>query len=274
MPSNYFNNFLYGIMAIIFAAFIYTGVSLIVQSNVIYKQSAIQSELVTQKVLDPTFQKQSVAISTPAYNVVRDGYSQALSFFILAFGVLLVAFLLPRIQNFSIGPGGVAVSLKDLQQNVDTLIKQANIIQEDSVGKGGRKIVEKASVLANTHKKTIVEEYPDDPQKGKWGKIPENNFRKLSANIGPSRWPGFYSVDLKVESTNPLLPLAGVVKFHLHDTFNNPDPVIAVRDGIAALLLIKVYGGFTAGAEADDGKTKLELDLAELPDVPQNFKER
>ena len=44
-------------------------------------------------------------------------------------------------------------------------------------------------------------------------------------------------------------------------------------NGIATLQLI-AYGAFTVGAECDGGTTKLELNLAELPDAPQLFKER
>lgn len=65
-----------------------------------------------------------------------------------------------------------------------------------------------------------------------------------------------------------------MVKFHLHHTFSNPDPVISVQDGEAVLKLTKVYGAFTVGAEADDGNTFLELDLAELSDAPKEFEER
>jgi len=272
MPSNNLNWFLYIILALVFVGFIFTGIYLIVQSNEIYQQSLAQSDLLTKKVLDPAFIKPGVTIATPAYNIVKDGYSQALSFFMLALGVLLAAFLLPRIQNLTIGPGGVMVSLKDLQQNVATLIKQANTTQEESVGKGGGKIGNNNTALANTHKEMVAHVFPDDPQKGKWGGSAESNFRKFTARIGPSLWPGFYKVDLQVETTNDLFPLTGVVKFHLHDTFQNPDPVIVVQGGKAILQLVKVYGGFTAGAEMDEGKTRLELDLAEVEDAPTEFK--
>jgi hypothetical protein len=40
------------------------------------------------------------------------------------------------------------------------------------------------------------------------------------------------------------------------------------------LVLNKVYGAFTAGAEADEGNTRLEIDLAELSGVPQEFRDR
>ena len=63
------------------------------------------------------------------------------------------------------------------------------------------------------------------------------------------------------------------MKFHLHDTFLNPDPVINVEKGMAVLKLSAVWGAFTAGAELDNGKTQLELDLAELSTAPKKFRE-
>ena len=86
--------------------------------------------------------------------------------------------------------------------------------------------------------------------------------------------PFFYKVTLTVESTNREIPLKGLVKFHLHNTFLNPDPVIAVQDGKAVLKLTKVYGAFTVGAEADDSDTKLELDLSEDESFPKEFRDR
>src|SRR6059036_633347 len=44
------------------------------------------------------------------------------------------------------------------------------------------------------------------------------------------------------------------------------------RDGVARLRVV-AYGAFTVGVEADEGKTQLELDLAELPKVPKAFRE-
>jgi len=44
-------------------------------------------------------------------------------------------------------------------------------------------------------------------------------------------------------------------------------------EGSEAVLTLKVYGSFTVGAETDNGNTKLELDLAEIPNVPKDFKD-
>lgn len=87
-----------------------------------------------------------------------------------------------------------------------------------------------------------IKEYPNDLQKGKWGGLAIRNNRKLSAEVVPSSLLFFYKVTLIVENTDDKYPLKGLVKFHLHDSFLNPDPVIAVQGGKAVLKLTKVYG--------------------------------
>ena len=48
--------------------------------------------------------------------------------------------------------------------------------------------------------------------------------------------------------------------------------MITVQDGVATLALKKVLGPFTLGAETDEGKTRLELDLTTLDKLPDGFK--
>lgn len=112
----------------------------------------------------------------------------------------------------------------------------------------------------------------NDPQKNQWGGKPEVNGRRLSAVVESSTMKGFYKVTIVVESIDITRPLIGEVKFYLHDTFFNPEPVEKVKNGKAILKLHGVWGSFTVGAVADDGATKLELDLAELPGVTDEFK--
>ena len=44
--------------------------------------------------------------------------------------------------------------------------------------------------------------------------------------------------------------------------------------GGLATLPTKAYGAFTVGVECDDGKTRLELDLADCLQLPRDFRER
>jgi len=263
---------IYIVSALMIVALIFGGIKLIVQSNEGYQKSINYTDFALK---DSILKQKSTFV--PNYSIIKDGYTEALLYFTLALGVIVLVILLPRIQNLSIGTGGINVTLKDLPQKVDDLIKQANAIQANSTGEGGIKATRedsRAPVPFTYELKGNNEVYADDPQKGKWGGISERNGRKLSAAITPSKIHGLYRVTITVESTNKKLPLKGLINFHLHDSFYNPDPVIAVVDGLAVLKLSKVYGAFTVGAEADNGETLLELDLAKLKDAPKEFKGR
>jgi hypothetical protein len=175
---------------------------------------------------------------------------------------------------------GVERDLGTLAKDMETLKIVANDIQEKLVDAGGSKKMDDSQLkneLAISRTATAnpsSADYLDDPQKGKWGGRPENNGRKISAAVLGSIIPNFYEVTLTVESTDKDKPLTGYVNFHLHNTFRNPNPKMAVYDGKAILKLNMVYGAFTVGAEADEGKTRLELDLAELEAAPREFRER
>jgi len=64
------------------------------------------------------------------------------------------------------------------------------------------------------------------------------------------------------------------VQFFLHDTFKNDRPIVTVGPNGAAELKLTAWGAFTVGAIADDGRTKLELDLQTLEDAPVEFRGR
>lgn len=112
---------------------------------------------------------------------------------------------------------------------------------------------------------------PEDKQKGRWGGEAEYNDRALTAAVSEIS-SNFFAISLNVQSTTDE-PLTGDVTFHLHQTFA-PDvrTVQAVR-GHATLQLVG-WGAFTVGAVADNGRTTLELDLADDSSFPETFRER
>lgn len=111
---------------------------------------------------------------------------------------------------------------------------------------------------------------PDDPQKGKWGGRPERNGWKLSATVEYIE-PSWYRIVLEVSNSQSTKKLTSPVQFHLHDSFDEPvNKVLPRKDG-RAKLVVHAYGSFTVGAEVTQDGTKLELDLAKLADVPQEF---
>ena len=116
--------------------------------------------------------------------------------------------------------------------------------------------------------------YTSDPQKGQWGGHPKRNGRELLADITSEPGPAnesWYRIRLTVRSTDRDRPLVGTVRFHLHPTFETPKEV-AIDASEEARLELLAWGSFTAGAEVDEGRTKLELDLAELKDAPERFR--
>jgi hypothetical protein len=112
----------------------------------------------------------------------------------------------------------------------------------------------------------------EDPLKGRWGGKNEVNERKLTAKVDPlPDLPGWFTVTLSVASTNQANPLSGNVVFHLHPAFRVPNEVVAVKDGTATVKQL-AQRAFTVGAEADAGKTQLELDLNRVENVPLAFR--
>jgi len=115
---------------------------------------------------------------------------------------------------------------------------------------------------------------PDDPWKGRFGGKAEHSGRRLRAEVSaiPGREDRFV-VHLQVEATSPgRNPLAGSVQFFLNQSFSNSAPVVPVGPNGKAELHLAAWRAFTVGALADDGETRLELDLSELEDAPPGFR--
>jgi hypothetical protein len=111
----------------------------------------------------------------------------------------------------------------------------------------------------------------DDPQKGQWGGLSETGGRQITVSV-TDQGNGWFSVDLTVAQVDGP-PLVGEVEFHLHPSFHPSIVRVPVRDG-QATLKCPAWGAFTVGASADEGRTRLELDLAQLTDAPELFRGR
>jgi len=116
---------------------------------------------------------------------------------------------------------------------------------------------------------------PLDQQKGRWGGHSENGARRLRVEtIQASKTKNHCAFELVVEPIGDgAPPLEGPVVFHLHQTFNPSTHTSRIRQG-KARVDIKAYGAFTVGAEADAGRTRLELDLAQVEQFPEWFRAR
>lgn len=257
--NKYGINVLLFLFIIPFSVFmVFLGIEVISLSHDIYEKSVLLS------------QKAKVPICN---DCIKFGYTQATSYFMLALGGIILAVLLPNLQSISFG--GASITLKALTSDVNDLKTQNNDLQEKIINTGG--LVGKAAGEdektdeIKAHVAPIIT-YLDDPQKGKWGGYADSNGRHLRAEVSEAATPGYFKIRITVTG-DPDNPISGLVKFHLHNTFRNPDPVIAVKNNIAELKLNRVYGAFTVGAEVDNGRTKLELDLANLEGAPKKFRE-
>jgi hypothetical protein len=105
-----------------------------------------------------------------------------------------------------------------------------------------------------------------DPNKGQFGGAPEANSRVLEATITPAAGPSSAgcSVLIRVRSTDTAKPLTGDVTFYLHPTFGKWARYTVPVKGGKAEDTITSWGSFTVGAVADNGDTRLELDLASV----------
>jgi hypothetical protein len=167
----------------------------------------------------------------------------------------------------------------DKIQSLETKIVQADQRSRDAqatslgTGKGEPEVAVKELIAATGG---LAPANSDDPWKGLFGGKSINNDRQLQADV--KSIPGssdLYAIRLTVKSLHPETnPLQGVVQFFLHPTFRNDKPVVTVGPNGVAELNLKAWGAFTAGAIADDGKTKLELDLSELENAPEEFRSR
>lgn len=113
----------------------------------------------------------------------------------------------------------------------------------------------------------------DDPQKGRFGGKSVAEGYGLEATVKPTPDDeDWFQIELTVKSVDDREPLSGPVKFYLHPTFRVDERTVVARNGNASLSVF-AYGAFTVGAVVND-RVPLELDLAELADAPQEFRER
>jgi hypothetical protein len=112
---------------------------------------------------------------------------------------------------------------------------------------------------------------PEDPHKGQWGGASKANGRELTAVVKKIT-EDWFSIELQVRRIGGE-PLTSPVIFHLHPTC---DPAkVKVKPVIdRAPLSVSAWGAFTVGVEADEGRTRLELDLSNLKTAPKRFRER
>jgi hypothetical protein len=240
----------YIVLALATIGLIGAGVYLIIECRELYRESvAFTKEMMTAKV--PT-------VTAPPYTLVKDSYAQALLFFTLAAGLLIITIMLPRIQAFNIGAGGINVTLSQIQENLQSLTQQTNSLQQQSV----RPIVSVQEEIRQAMPATINDAGQQErlaPQRKATGNK-EKGGRKIYASKQPVGDGIKYEVI--VESTDSNKPLQGLVAFHLPSYFINKEPQIAAVNG-KAVLQFMAPRSFVIGATVVKEGIDLTLDLAE-----------
>jgi hypothetical protein len=138
--------------------------------------------------------------------------------------------------------------------------------------KSKRALAPKATANAAPSRYGPSVSWNEDPNKSRFGGAPTDpaGTRSLTARL--LRQTGsIYQIQLSLTAPTGQ-PISGPVVFHLHPTFSNPVQEVPVTNPLEVTLEISAYGAFTVGVEADNGQTRLELDLAEAPDLPVAFR--
>jgi hypothetical protein len=213
--------------------------------------------------------------------------SATLAYFAAAAGLLL----LPWVKSITIGDTKIELlqSLEDKVKKIEGKSKDLEIrtTQVEGISKAAEEATRTTSTPGKTARGTSGTEkldavaqsiqegsFDDDPWRGQFGGSAEAGGRTLTASADPIKGdPGWYLVHLVVKSAVQDNPLRGNVQFFIHPTFPNPKRLVLAVDGRAELHL-KSYGAFTVGALADNGDTRLELNLAEDTSLPAPFRAR
>ena len=111
-----------------------------------------------------------------------------------------------------------------------------------------------------------------DPQNGKFGRLAIKNGRLLTARVlrcyEDEDEDKICDLQLEVHTLPKHPILKGNVRFFVHPSYKVKYYQAKAKDGCASIELAEVGGAFTVGAVADNGKIRLELDLAMIPGVP------
>lgn len=113
----------------------------------------------------------------------------------------------------------------------------------------------------------------NDPNKNIYGSLSIKGNRKIEANV-KNVTSRYYLITLRVVSTDSNYPLPNdsLVLFALHNSYGSKPYEIVKVENNEAICKIYAYGSYTVGVLLDNGATELELDLANLPEADDYFK--
>ncbi|MCT2563001.1 YEATS-associated helix-containing protein [Chryseobacterium herbae] len=152
---------------------------------------------------------------------------------------------------------------------VSESIQLKDAVESSSVAESGINALDQSTLLLSwlppiTHS--------NDPQKGRFGGRSSTNGKTLSVDYSQSNLPGVLNLTIKVSSAE--VDLNSDVYLFLHNSFAKSIIHLDGNGKKEVEYKIPAYGAFTIGAMADNGNTLLELDLSELKNFPEDFRNR
>ena len=177
--------------------------------------------------------------------------------------IAAVPWLFPFLKSLTL-PGGAVFEFREQLRAVE---KKVDVIEDRGLLPGRPEPTHATARQVGTRDASEDDQWNTDPNRGKFGGNPEANGRVLEAEIEPAvgESSAACNIVLSVRSTDTTnRPLTGKVTFHLHPTFGARKQYdLPVVNGIARDKITS-WGVFTVGAVADEGKTRLELNLANV----------
>lgn len=185
------------------------------------------------------------------------------------FVIAAVPWLFPFLKSLTL-PGGAVVEFREKLAEVE---RKVDVIEGSGQLPGRPEPVQPEGRQVSVQRALPEDVWSTDPNQGKFGGSPVANGRELTARIEPAAGVNSAAcyITLAVRSLDPARPLQGLVRFHLHPTFGSRREYdVPVVEGVATDRFTS-WGVFTVGAVADEGETRLELDLKTLPGGTPKF---
>lgn len=209
------------------------------------------------------------------HGVWPERFDEGTAMFLALAVVALVVREIGKFKGFGLEFEKVQKDVQNLREGVADVEKKVDVIEAAAPLPGRTNRAAQLAMRMHVPEAGEAEHiWASDPNKGKFGDSPEANGRILRASIEPAAGSTSAGcrVTLLVESTDPAKPLMGEVEFHLHPTFPRPCRKVIAKGGVAKTDFTS-WGAFTVGAVADNGETRLELDLVSVPGGTDKFYE-
>lgn len=213
-------------------------------------------------------------------------FAASLMIFYAICGFLLVylwakIYLLQQLTKLDRGLDGIDDKISRVETKVDSQSDKIELAKLEQLQEDFGKVKNKLKIEESKPEfKNIVEaaspgqvKYIDDSQKERWGGLSTSGGFTLQASFNKTDpLDDSYDLILTVRPVSQDDQLIGDVFFFLHDSYY-PDSIKKVTaDKNSASISISSYEAFTVGAVCNGGAIKLELDLNNCPNTPEDYK--